>query len=610
MPFQARQIREAFSRRYILGLLILAALSTLAFFSTFHLTHFEKTRAKTLAIAASQPAASQRIAFLANAYASADNALDRKEYRTELRRAIRDMEAAHNYLTLREPVTDGERRNLSAVQDIYFTGATPFDVEMKAFLDNARAVAATPEEALTPDLPSLAKLNLAGSNFVMQTHGLIVRILQERAEAAVKRTEALELAIWALTLVVLILEGYVIFRPMGRRIEESVEAIEHAEAEAQAANASKSNFLRLISHEIRTPLNAVTGVAQILAKSDLPPNAADKVQVLAAASDHLMSLTGNVLDFSQLEEGGVALASESFNLREELDHCAAMAAPLIEEKSLSFEVDIAQCDLRTLGDASRLRRIALNLLSNAAKFTDAGSVRLQGRLVGRDETAATVEIAVSDTGVGMSEDSRARLFSAFENIDPFETRRQGGAGLGLAIAGKLARLMDARIDVKSAPGGGSVFTLTLSLPLDRTVQPPQEQAPASEARARRVLVVEDNIPNQMIAKAFLKANGFDVVIANNGREALDAVAQGKFDLVLMDINMPVMDGLEATRILRQNPDYKATPILAFTAHAIDEDQATILNAGLNDILKKPITEKGLVERVNRWIETATAQSAA
>lgn len=600
MTLQARRIRHAFDRNYWIGLAFLGFLATVAWLATSELTRFEETRAKTLAIAAGQPTASQRIAFLANAYVGAKTGLERKEYRAELRRTIRDMEAAHNYLTLREKVSRGERRHLKSIQSVYFDGVTPFDDQVRAFLDYGKAVLAAPASELKPDMPALARLNLAGSNFIMQTHGLIVQILQERAEAAVKRTEVIQAGIWLLTLVVLLLEAIFIFAPMGKRIEESIEAIEEAEAEAKAANASKSNFLRVISHEFRTPLNAIAGVAQMLGQRSSAPEDASNIAMLARASDHLVGLTNDVLDFSQLEAGGLELARAPFNLREEVERCTAIAEQLAGEKGLSLRLDIpANTDIWVEGDAPRLRRILLNLLSNAVKFTDAGTVGLSCRVAACTDVDRTVEIAVSDTGVGIAPNARANLFTAYELLDAFETRRHGGAGLGLAIVHQLTKLMGAKIAVDSEAAKGSVFTIRLTLPLAEAVEP--EAAPAPAPTARSVLIVEDNIPNQMIAKAFLSANGFDVVIANNGREAIDAVNKQKFDLVLMDINMPVMDGLEATRILRQDPNYRSTPILAFTAHAIDEDQSTILNAGLNDILKKPITEKGLVERVNRWL---------
>ena len=609
MPLQARKIRDAFSRRYVAGLLILAVLATLAFGVTFNQTRFEETRAKTLTIAAGQPTASQRIAFLANAIAASDSTLERKEFRAELSRSIRDMQAAHDYLTLREPVAPGERSQLQSVQGIYFEGATPFDLEVAAFLDNARAVVAAPDEALQADFPPLARLNLAGSTFLMQTHGLIVRILQDRAEAAVRQSEMILAALWATKLLVLLLEGLFIFNPVGRRIERSIEQIEEAEARANAASASKSNFLRLISHEIRTPLNAVTGIAEILRKRAAAGEEAKEIALLLAASDHLMSLTGNVLDFSQLEAGKFVLDKAPFNLRAELERCADLLRGEAEQKGLALETDLDGADIVVEGDASRLRRLVLNLLSNAVRFTDSGAARLACRTLSRAEGRVAFEITVSDTGVGMDEETLGRLFRAYEQAEAFEKRRQGGAGLGLGIVGILTKLMGGSIEAKSAPGEGSVFTFRCELP-EAPAPAESNVSKAPQKRSARVLVVEDNVPNQLVAKAFLKANGFEVTIANNGREAIEAVTRERFDLVLMDINMPVMDGLEATRILRQDPNYRSTPILAFTAHAIDEDRATILGAGLDDILKKPVTEKGLVERVNRWLSHPTPSDRA
>ncbi len=253
------------------------------------------------------------------------------------------------------------------------------------------------------------------------------------------------------------------------------------------------------------------------------------------------------------------------------------------------------------GDAARLRQVILNLLSNALKFTDRGAISLSCRAIREAPGETVFRIRVTDTGVGVAPDARDAIFRSFGRVDAFETRRHGGAGLGLTIVSELVRAMGGTISLESELGAGSSFSVALPLRRSARASADIELTPVAPLAHQRVLVVEDNVPNQMIAQAFLKAAGFEVVIANNGREAIEAVSKEKFDLVLMDINMPVMDGLEATRILRQNPDYKKTPILAFTAHAIDEDRSTLLNAGLNDILKKPVTEKGLVDSVKQWI---------
>ncbi|HXI87942.1 MAG TPA: ATP-binding protein, partial [Parvularculaceae bacterium] len=446
----------------------------------------------------------------------------------------------------------------------------------------------------------------------------IAGALRDDARAAVKRREHMSAAIWLTTIAAIIIEWIFLLRPIGFKVAASVEEIEKAEERtkaaaeaAEAANASKSNFLRVVSHEIRTPMNAVTGISQLLQKTSLPPAVADYVRQLAAASDHLMGLTGNVLDLSQLESGALKLAAAPFRLADELRRCVQIIAPLARDKGIAFAVDIhetAAIDLE--GDAGRLRQIVLNLLSNALKFTDRGSISLTCSAVGGGRDHAGFRIKVVDTGIGVSPETLPQIFRSFEQLDSFETRRKGGAGLGLAIVSELVAAMGGSVSVESTPHVGSTFVVALSLPVARKEQAASAGPAGAVGIRRKVLVVEDNIPNQMIAKAFLKAGGFDVTIANNGQEALDAVAGERFDLVLMDINMPVMDGLEATRILRQDPNYRKTPILAFTAHAIDEDQNSLLSAGLDDVLKKPVTEKGLVDRVRLWIANDNPADAA
>jgi signal transduction histidine kinase/ActR/RegA family two-component response regulator len=416
-------------------------------------------------------------------------------------------------------------------------------------------------------------------------------------------------AAWLLTLLVLIVEAFVLFRPFGRLVEDSVKTLEETEAAsniaaeaARKANESNANFLRIISHEIRTPLYAVTGISQLLRSQKVSADAAEQIRHLSAASDQLIGLAENVLDFSKLKTGELALAAGPYNLRDELAKCADIIEPLLKAKGLSLSLDFTELSAACFdGDAPRLRQIVLNLLTNALKFTDRGTISLSCRAIREAPGETVFRIRVTDTGIGVAPDAREQIFRSFEQLGALETRRHGGAGLGLAIVSELVKAMGGTVSLESELGAGSSFSIVLPLRKSTRTAPETTAPPVARSVHQRVLVVEDNVPNQMIAEAFLKAAGFDVVIANNGEEAIEAVSREKFDLVLMDINMPVMDGLEATRILRQNPDYKKTPILAFTAHAIDEDRSTLLNAGLNDILKKPVTEKGLVDRVKLWI---------
>ncbi|MBI1364904.1 MAG: response regulator [Alphaproteobacteria bacterium] len=620
MPVHGREIRDLFDRRSMRGLVFFAIFATVALIATARMASLDAARPAILSAAGEATAASQRIAFLANAYAAAPAGPQRDAIRDDLNKTIKAFREAHDILTMRAEETAEAKKDLKRIQPIYFGAPFHFDADVEAYIQSAQAVAASSPENLSPDRPPLSGLSSTKAERQFRTHLSIARELRAEAETAVRNERFAHDAIWITALVLILLEWLFLFRPIGLHVEESVEEIKKAEertkkaaAAAELANASKSNFLRIISHEIRTPMNAVTGIAQLLRKADLPPVFAEQVRQLNAASEHLLSLANNVLDFSKLEAGTIVLQAAPFCLADELRRCADIIQPLATEKNLEFAVDIDEtADVVLEGDAARLRQIVVNLLSNALKFTDRGKIALECSAVSIADGRAGFRLKISDTGVGISRDAQKNIFRSFEKLDAFESRRQGGAGIGLAIVAELIQAMDGSISVDSAPGTGSTFYVALSFP---AAEPVAENSGSAEAQMesgprRRVLVVEDNIPNQMIAKAFLNAGGFDVTIANNGQEALDAVAREKFDLVLMDINMPVMDGLEATRILRQNPLYKNKPILAFTAHALEEDQASLRDAGLDDVLKKPVTEKGLVERVRLWIANDNPADAA
>ncbi|MEK8047262.1 ATP-binding protein [Ideonella margarita] len=386
-------------------------------------------------------------------------------------------------------------------------------------------------------------------------------------------------------------------RDLRERSAEHQQALEAARQAADEANRAKTAFLANISHEIRTPMSAVIGLTDLALRSDDPAIVQEHVRRAHVAARGLLSLLNDVLDMSRIEAGKLTLEAGQFDLRglvtdlhEMLEH--RTDASLV---SLRCEVD-ADVPAEAVGDPLRLHQVLLNLLSNALKFTPSGHVLLRVRAL----EPGVLRFEVQDTGVGMDAATLALAFDAFGQADASIARRHGGTGLGLTIARHLVRLMDAELQVCSSPGKGSTFWF--DLPQPRTVSPavlPPPPPPRLRAGAR-VLLVEDNETNQIIGEALLRQLGLEPVLATSGEQALALLAVEAVDAVLMDIQMPGMDGLTTTRRLRAGGGAQAAlPVIAMTAHALAEEREASIAAGMNDHLSKPVTLHALAEALAR-----------
>jgi signal transduction histidine kinase/HPt (histidine-containing phosphotransfer) domain-containing protein/ActR/RegA family two-component response regulator len=396
-------------------------------------------------------------------------------------------------------------------------------------------------------------------------------------------------------------------------LEASNEALARASAEAQQASAAKARFLAHMSHEIRTPMNAILGMNRLALGTELTPLQRGYLEKVEASSRHLLAIVDDVLDVSKIEAGKVVLESEDLVLERVLDDVTTLAGGACADKGLWLRVELAADVPGTVqGDALRLRQVLVNLVTNAVKFTERGGVTVSVAATPAPDGRIGLRFAVRDTGIGLDEAQRRRLFQAFAQADPTIARRYGGTGLGLAICKSLVELMEGEIGVESRPGAGSTFWFTARFgPTEAQATdpsaaraaprvPPPAAPPALDAGAR-ILLVEDHRLNQEVAIGLLEELGLRATVVADGQLALDALRSRPFDLVLMDVQMPVMDGLTATRRLRADPALRALPVIAMTAGALAADREDCLAAGMNDVVTKPIDPDDLRRALARWL---------
>jgi PAS domain S-box-containing protein len=390
-----------------------------------------------------------------------------------------------------------------------------------------------------------------------------------------------------------------------------------AKEAAEAVNRSKSQFLATMSHEMRTPMNAIIGLTHLLQKSPLDASQRTHAQKIGAAASHLRHIIDDVLDLSRVEAEKLVLESAVFRLDVLLEQVRSMMIERVEERGLVLRVQTDDGVPPTLrGDVTRLRQALLNYLSNAVKFTEQGSVTLTVAVVERGEDAVLLRFEVSDTGIGIDERDLARLFNAFEQADASTTRKYGGSGLGLSITRRLARLMGGDAGASSELGRGSRFWFTARLGVVAGVADPATPC-LTDVRARlerefggkRILLVEDHDINREVLLALLRNAGLRADVAADGVEALERAAACRYDLVLMDLQMPRLNGIDATRLLRGLPGWNAVPVIAVTANAFADDRAACAAAGLDDFIAKPVEPEAFYALLLRWLGAGDAASA-
>ena len=392
-----------------------------------------------------------------------------------------------------------------------------------------------------------------------------------------------------------------------REQQTAIAQLIQTREEAERANSAKTDFLAMMSHELRTPMNGVLGMLQLLETTHMTDEQAEYAALASESTEHLLKVINDILDFSRIERSTLELEQIPFNLAELVGNCAQAFQHSAVQRGLKLNLHMADGlqDLHVLGDPTRIRQILVNLIGNALKFTEQGQVSIEPAWQPLDHELIWFTCTVRDSGIGIDADKLESMFKAFQQADSSISRRYGGTGLGLPIARTLAERMGGRLLAQSEEAHGSVFTLEIPLELHQRIainQRPTMAADSARIKGRKVLLVEDNPVNQTVIEAMLSSLGYEVSMVSDGAQAIHRANTEAFTAILMDCRLPVIDGYEATRQIRQLAGCRDVPIIALTANALQGDREACLQAGMNDYLAKPFKRTDLEQILLRWVQ--------
>lgn len=597
-------------RRYLLALAIILALLSGSHWATFASLHGGAEKATVINVSGRQRMLSQRIMYFAgNRMADPTAAVDGR-----LTEAIDLFQTSHDALSrggaMGLSVAGAETRRA-----IYFdtVDGISLDALTRVFIADARRVADGSAEARMAAWNRMMDL---GPGTVLGRLNAAVQAFEDMAHRSTERTQFIAHASFVLALLLLVCEMAIIFIPAQRAVNAAIErlqgainrlslardeaaenlaAAEAARDRAESAERAKDRFLSHMSHELRTPLSGLVGMLDLLEDGEADPAQSERIAMARSAADHLIDISNDVLDLAKLQAGKLGIAAAPMCPSAVADAAVVTFGAQARAKGLILDIDIPDAlPPYVMGDATRLRQIVFNLVGNAVKFTDSGSVTLHLAHGGDD-----LRIVVRDTGPGIPEDDRARLFESFEQIDQSGNRNHGGTGLGLAICRQLVLLMGGTIEIGTNPGGGSVFALRVPAPVAaRDGDAPAVAGPAAlpDVSGMSVLVAEDNLVNQKVVGAFLDRLRVTFEMVADGEQAVASAADNRFDAILLDIQMPRLDGFGAARRIRADagPNQSA-PLLAVTANVTRPDIDRIMASGFDAHLGKPMTLRDLAD---------------